>query len=288
MLQPYTQVVAEYDNASNETVGYVYGLERISQDRGGSIRVFLADGQGSIRELVNAVGNVTDTYDYFAFGEILNRTGSTENEWTYTGEAYDPNVGFIYLRARWMNPENGRFTSVDPYSGDPQAPVSLHRYLYANASPVSFSDASGEFTIAMQLSTVSISNTLASAAIATLATAALIELARDLPVRMNHYTKMEYLPLIMAGGIASPSGKNYFTPDYYWTGESARSALALNKTPDVFINLTIYPIRDELEPDYPRGHRVDPDNFQPGGGVEFWTRKIIPFWSRQPVIVPLF
>jgi hypothetical protein len=43
-----------------------------------------------------------------------------------------------------MDPGVGRFVSVDPYDGDPQAPVSLHRYLYAAASPVNFVDPNGE------------------------------------------------------------------------------------------------------------------------------------------------
>jgi hypothetical protein len=43
-----------------------------------------------------------------------------------------------------MDPRTGLMLGVDAYEGDPQAPVSLHRYLYANASPLNFSDPSGE------------------------------------------------------------------------------------------------------------------------------------------------
>jgi hypothetical protein len=46
-----------------------------------------------------------------------------------------------------MDPGAGRFVSVDPYGGDPMAPVSLHRYLYSNASPVSFSDPTGNISL---------------------------------------------------------------------------------------------------------------------------------------------
>lgn len=64
-----------------------------------------------------------------------------------------------------MDPSTGRFVSVDPYAGDPQAPVSLHRYLYANMSPVSCSDPTGNMTIVQQMATVSIIGLLAIATI---------------------------------------------------------------------------------------------------------------------------
>jgi RHS repeat-associated protein len=77
------------------------------------------------------------------------------------GEQWDPNAGFYYLRARWMDPSTGRFVSVDPYEGDPQAPVSLHRYLYAGISPLNYVDPSGENYLNM-LYTLSIMSTLAA------------------------------------------------------------------------------------------------------------------------------
>jgi RHS repeat-associated protein len=105
---------------------------------------------------------VTDTYDYFAFGEVLSRTGTTQNEFTYTGEQFDPNAGFYYLRARWYDPSRGRFASVDLFEGDPQASVNLHRYLYANASPVSMIDPSGNNTLLQLMTSIAVSTILAT------------------------------------------------------------------------------------------------------------------------------
>jgi RHS repeat-associated protein len=96
--------------------------------------------------LTSSSGLVTDTYDYTAFGEELAHTGTNVNPFRYVGEQFDANSGFYNLRARLYNPENGRFTSVDPYEGDPHTAVSLHRYLYANASPATMSDPAGMFT----------------------------------------------------------------------------------------------------------------------------------------------
>jgi len=51
--------------------------------------------------------------------------------------------GRVFLRARWMDPTSGRFVSEDPYEGDIEGPVSLHRYLYASNGPINRRDPSG-------------------------------------------------------------------------------------------------------------------------------------------------
>ena len=160
--QPYAQVIAEYDGSSSLKAEYVFGLERVSLTRNSLKHYYVADGQGSIRYLTDQSGNVTDTYIYYAFGDMYYQTGSTENEFQYVGEQLDPNTNFYYLRARWYNPQNGRFASIDPFPGDPQSPMSLHRYLYGNASPASFWDPAGRFTLASALMTAYLVGELAN------------------------------------------------------------------------------------------------------------------------------
>jgi RHS repeat-associated protein len=96
-----------------------------------------------VRFLTNASGHVTDSYDYDAFGNLLNHTGDTVNNYLYCGEQFDSTTGLYYLRARYMNPSTGTFISQDAYQGSVYDPVSLHKYLYANANPVMYSDPSG-------------------------------------------------------------------------------------------------------------------------------------------------
>ena len=89
------------------------------------------------------------TFLFDAFGNFLSKTGTTANDFLYTGEQYDANTGFYYLRARYMNPSTGTFTSPDAYAGTIFDPVSLHKYLYANANPVMNRDPSGYSTFTL-------------------------------------------------------------------------------------------------------------------------------------------
>ena len=126
---------------------YTRGAEIISLSHPGEKRFYLHDGHGSVRALSDTDGQVTDTYIYDAFGNLLSKTGTTANDFLYTGEQYDINTGFYYLRARYMNPATGTFTSMDAYAGTIFDPVSLHKYLYANANPVMNRDPSGYLTL---------------------------------------------------------------------------------------------------------------------------------------------
>jgi RHS repeat-associated protein len=105
--------------------------------------VYGYDGHGSVRQLTNSTGAVTDTYDYDAFGNLINSTGSTPNVYLFAGEAYDSALGLYYNRARYLNSTTGRFWSMDTYEGDAETPLSLHKYIYTNADPVDGTDPSG-------------------------------------------------------------------------------------------------------------------------------------------------
>ncbi len=138
-----TQVLAELDSNGNERCYYTRGAEIISQERNGAISYYLTDGHGSVRQLADSTGAVTDTYVYDAWGNLISSTGTTENSYLYCGEQLDSTTGLYYLRARYMNPATGTFITQDTYPGTIFDPTSLHKYLYANADPVMNVDPSG-------------------------------------------------------------------------------------------------------------------------------------------------
>jgi RHS repeat-associated protein len=142
----YAQVVDELQNGA-VTRSYSYGLERISETQSSTTSFYGYDGHGSVRQLFNSAGTITDTYDYDAFGNLISSTGSTPNNYLFAGEQYDPVLGLYYNRARYLNTTTGRFWTMDSYEGDDESPLSLHKYLYANASPTYFADPSGHDSV---------------------------------------------------------------------------------------------------------------------------------------------
>ena len=129
-------------------VVYTYGSALISQAvslnaQPPTVSYFTYDGHGSTRELTNATGTITDRYDYDAFGILVFRSGATLNAFLYCGEQLDGDLGLYYLRARYLDLDSGRFWSMDDYEGSGSDPRSLHKYLYGNTNPVTFSDPSG-------------------------------------------------------------------------------------------------------------------------------------------------
>ncbi len=147
----YAQVLEEHTSLNSQPAtincAYTYGSTLISQDRfNGSSWVasfYGYDGHNNVRYLTDASANVTDTYDYDAFGNLIARTGSTVNKYQFTGEQYDAELGLYYLRARYHNPDTGRFWSQDSFEGDGTDPSSLHKYTYCENNPVNAYDPSG-------------------------------------------------------------------------------------------------------------------------------------------------
>jgi RHS repeat-associated protein len=148
-LTGYAQVVEE---TQNDVVvrQYTYGLDLISQnqligtDRFASF--YGKDGHGSTRFLTDISGNLTDSMDYDAFGNLINQVGSTLNLYLYAGEQYDPDLGLYYNRARYLDTRRGRFWSQDSFEGNIIEPTSLHKYLYTNDNPINLVDPSGNLT----------------------------------------------------------------------------------------------------------------------------------------------
>ena len=97
----------------------------------------------SWRQWSGTMPGATVTYEYDAFGNLLNSTGTTPNVYLYRGEQYDSDLGLYYLRARYYNPLTGRFMSRDPKDGKPFDPKTLHRYLYAGGDPINAKDPTG-------------------------------------------------------------------------------------------------------------------------------------------------
>ncbi len=162
----YAQVLEEVVDGLS-TVTYSYGHDLLSQSRNDDFKFYLYDGLGSTRGLSNSAGVVTDSYDYEAFGVVLSETGTTENNYKFTGEQFDSSLDQYYLRARYYDQGIGRFTQQDTYMGNNHDPVSLHKYMYANADPVTYTDPTGNFSLGSLSAGMSIGVRLATTSIGT-------------------------------------------------------------------------------------------------------------------------
>ncbi|MCU7860669.1 MAG: hypothetical protein KZQ86_12760 [Candidatus Thiodiazotropha sp. (ex Lucinoma kastoroae)] len=146
---------------------YFHGDDLISQSRNGESSFYHYDGLGSTRSLTDSQGNLTDSYDYEAFGEVLSQTGTTENSYLFAGEQFDSTLDQYYLRARYYAPSQGRFTQQDTWMGNNHDPITLHKYLYANADPGNMIDPTGNFSMGGMMSAINVMGTLSTIATTT-------------------------------------------------------------------------------------------------------------------------
>jgi RHS repeat-associated protein len=160
--RPHAEAIEEYAPDGEIKTSYVHGLDLISRQSDENSLYYLQDGHSGVRQLSNGLGEVTDFYNYDAYGRLLHSVGGSENNYLYRGEQFDPNVGLQYLRSRYYNPDNGRFASVDPFEGLLAEPMSRHRYLYGNANPVTYVDPSGEYSMTEVMQTSTMAGQLAA------------------------------------------------------------------------------------------------------------------------------
>ena len=88
----------------------------LSQRRGSVSHYHHHDALGSTRLLTDSSGNVTDTYEYDAWGNSVASTGTTENPYRWVGKygyQTDQSTGQLYVRARMYQPTVARWCSVD-------------------------------------------------------------------------------------------------------------------------------------------------------------------------------
>jgi RHS repeat-associated protein len=140
---------------TNEVI-YTFGDDLVSQERNGAVNFYHYDGLGSTRALSDANGFLTDTYAYEAFGKVLNQTGATENSYLFTGEQFDQDLDQYYLRARYYDQGTGRFTQQDTWMGRDFDPITLNKYVYANADPANNIDPTGNFSMGSVMSAINI------------------------------------------------------------------------------------------------------------------------------------
>jgi RHS repeat-associated protein len=127
-------------------VNYINGPgidNKLKQTTGSTTSYFLTDHLGSTVGLVDQSGSITSQTAYDSFG---NATSQLPTRYGYTGREADEYTGLYYYRARFYDPQIGRFISEDPigFSGG------INWYAYVNNNPIRFNDPFGLLTTEQQ------------------------------------------------------------------------------------------------------------------------------------------
>src|SRR6266446_9303400 len=97
---------------------------------------YLADHLGSATALTNKQGHLLEQISYDSYG---NSTGSASTRYDYTGRERDSLTGLLHYRARWYDPQLGRFISEDPIG----LAGGINSFAYVRNNPARFTDPSG-------------------------------------------------------------------------------------------------------------------------------------------------
>jgi RHS repeat-associated protein len=103
---------------------------------------FQTDGLDSIIALTDERGTIVSPLLYDEYGNQL--AGSTAlHLFGHTAQPHDPETGLQHFYARYYDPATGVWLTQDPYRGRLDIPVTLHRYGYVGANPMTWVDAWG-------------------------------------------------------------------------------------------------------------------------------------------------
>jgi RHS repeat-associated protein len=104
----------------------------------GRVYYYQQDGAGNVTGVIADDGTLANRTEYEPFGTLVPGTGAVSGL-GFKGREHDPPTGLVYMRARWYDPELGRFISEDPIglSGG------INPYAFAGNDPVNFADPSG-------------------------------------------------------------------------------------------------------------------------------------------------
>jgi RHS repeat-associated protein len=125
------QIALVFDGQGVQKSRYLYGTEVdqvLAEESGAQVHWFLADHQGTVKDVVNNTGVIVDHVTYDSFGRIVGQTGNIELRFAYTGREWDGETGQYYYRARYYDAVVGRFISEDPigFSG---GDANIYRYV---------------------------------------------------------------------------------------------------------------------------------------------------------------
>ena len=138
-------ILNETDLNGTPTSMFVYGLGLVCRyDYGtNSFNYYHFDERGSTTEISDASGNtITHKYNYDGHGNNFESVETFQQPFKYIGKygVVTDSKNLYFMRARYYNPQIGRFLSEDPVWG-------TNLYHYANNDPLNLIDPNGTFAM---------------------------------------------------------------------------------------------------------------------------------------------
>ena len=96
--------------------------------------------------MTDSTGEVVFAQAYDPYGVVTYTAGTSQTDFGFTGEQYGDSTTLLYLRARYYNPNDGRFMSRDTWSGDVNNPLSFNKWMYTEGNPINRIDPSGNIS----------------------------------------------------------------------------------------------------------------------------------------------
>jgi RHS repeat-associated protein len=138
-------ILKDYNEDWEPIASYTQGIgidKLISRTDGNGIRYYHADALGSTRLMTDGDEDTVATYVYDAWGKLTSPPNQNDgNKFKFTAREFEDEIGLQYNRARFYDPETGRFITQDPLTKGPDDPTVtyfsgcyaiFHRYIKDN------------------------------------------------------------------------------------------------------------------------------------------------------------
>jgi len=137
------RIALEFNSDDDLTHRYLWNeaVDQVLADEPavGDLLWALSDHEGTVRDLIDSLGNVELHRRYDAFGQITDSSTQLVHHFAFAGQYLDELTGLQLHGLRWYDPPAGRFASEDPSGLTPDS----NPYRYARNSPLVNVDPSG-------------------------------------------------------------------------------------------------------------------------------------------------
>jgi RHS repeat-associated protein len=131
------------DGAYNITSYYVYdGIGLVAKmTPSGTTYFYHYNGSGNTIAMTDASGNMVNKYAYDEFGNLVNVQETVPNPFLFVGQygVMDDDNGLLHMRARYYDPQVGRFINKDPIGLE----GGINLFAYVDGNPVNWVDPYG-------------------------------------------------------------------------------------------------------------------------------------------------